>query len=63
MAFQFASIGGQSVYYTDYNSGPNKYRDVVESDVITNNAVMTVSFTTAVPAVSSTPFVISIRPV
>jgi hypothetical protein len=61
-AFPFASIGGSSITYT---SGINAglVRDVIDTGTIANNSTTTVSFTTAVPAVSSTAYIIGVRAV
>jgi hypothetical protein len=60
-SFAFASIGGQSIYYTDYNANSNKYRDVIDTGSIANGSTLTVNFTTAVTSVSSTPYVVGAR--
>ena len=61
-SFPFASIGGSSTVCTSYTN-QGLYRDVIDTGSIANNATTTVSFTTAIPAVSSTPYVIGVRAV
>lgn len=55
--YPFVSIGGNSVA-PGTTIAPGLFRDVIETDLIGVGATLNTSFTTAVPAVSSTPYII-----
>lgn len=64
------SIGGYSFPFVYMNNDfamysyidKFKYVDVIQTGNIGANSTATVSFTTVIPAVSSTPYVIGVRP-